>query len=83
MINIEDYGCTLAGFAYAGTGAGATIIATGVIPSGMRSTAEKRFVVPTNAGTATVIVGTDGAISLSSTPVAGTTVYLDSVKWSV
>lgn len=82
-INMEDYGCALAGFVYAGAGAGATIVAAGVIPSGMRSTAEKRFVVPTSAGTATVIVGTDGSISLSSAPVAGATVYLDSVKWSV
>ena len=83
VLVIENYGCKLAGFVYAGTGAGATIVAAGVIPAGMRALTEKRFVVPTNAGTATVIVGTDGAISLSSTPVAGTTVYLDSVKWSV
>lgn len=83
VLVMENYGCKLDGFVYAGTGANATIVAAGVIPAGMRAMAEKRFVVPTSAGTATVIVGTDGSISLSSAPVAGTTVYLDSVKWSV
>ena len=82
-LSTENYGCTLAGFVYAGTGAGATIIAAGVIPAGMRSVSEKRFVVPTSSGTAILIIATDGSISLSSAPVAGTTVYLDGVEWSV
>ena len=80
---IENYGCKLAGFVYAGTGAGATIVAAGIIPSGMRPLSEVRKVVSTSAGVATIIVGTDGSISLSSTPAAGTTVYLDGVDWSV
>ena len=42
-----------------------------------------RKVVSTSAGVATVIVRTDGSISLSSTPAAGTTVYLYGVDWSV
>jgi hypothetical protein len=82
-LNTENYGCTLAGFVYAGTGAGATIIAAGVIPAGMRSVSEKRFVVATSSGTAILIIATDGSISLSSAPVAGTTVYLDGVHWNV
>ena len=80
---IENYGCKLAGFVYAGTGAGATIVAAGFIQSGMRPLAEVRKVVATSAGNATVILGTDGSISLSSAPAAGTTVYLDGVDWSV
>ena len=83
MINIEDYGCALFGFVYTGTGADATIIAAGVIPSGMRALVERRMVVPTSTGTATVIVGTDGSVSLSSAPTAGTTVYMDGVRWAI
>lgn len=82
-LSVENYGCTLAGFVYAGTGAGATIVAAGVIPIGMRTLSEKRFVVPTSSGTAILIIATDGSISLSSAPAAGTTVYLDGVEWSV
>ena len=82
-LSIENYGCKLAGFVYAAAGAGATIVAAGIIQSGMRPLAEVRKVVATSAGTATVILGTDGSISLSSAPVAGTTVYLDGVDWSV
>ena len=82
-LEVENYGCKLAGFVYAGTGAGATVIAAGVIPSGMRPLAEVRKVVSTSAGVATIIVATDGSISLSAAPAAGTTVYLDGVEWSV
>lgn len=82
-LNIENYGCTLSGFVYASSGAGATIIAAGVIQSGMRTLVEKRFVVPTSAGTATLIIATNGSISLSSAPTAGTTIYLDGVHWDV
>lgn len=82
-LSIENYGCTLLGFVYANSGAGATIVAAGVIPSGMRAKSEKRFVVPTSAGTATLIIATNGSIALSSAPVAGTTVYLDGVHWDV
>ena len=82
-LSIENYGCKLAGFVYAGAGAGATIVAAGVIQAGMRPLSEVRKVVATSTGSATVILGTDGSISLSSAPVAGTTVYLDGVEWSV
>ncbi len=82
-IEIKNYGCSLAGFFYAGTGSGATIIAAGIIPPGMRAQFEKRFVVPTSGGSAIIIIGTDGSISLSSAPTAGTTVYVDNVFWDI
>ena len=82
-LSVENYGCTLSGFVYANAGAGATIVAAGVIPSGMRATSEKRFVVPTSAGTEILIIATDGSIALSSAPTAGTAVYLDGIHWDV
>ena len=83
VLSIENYGCKLAGFVYAAAGAGATIVAAGVIQSGMRPLAEVRKVVATSAGVATIVVATDGSISLAAAPVAGTSVYLDGIEWSV
>jgi hypothetical protein len=49
----------------------------------MRAAYEKRFTVPTSAGSATLIISADGTIALSAAPVAGTTVNLDGVHWDV